>query len=363
MNIYHKSFYLFIFLLVLQFSIVSTHAEQNIIYNDYLAGFVIGKNKLGLENATIVITDDKGKISSLRTGENGWFEAYIPLSKNTISDMVNLIVMKRGYKPATIEIIRQHKPNYKTNESREKPSSKIDIHMTPVPNFYIENEEYNQQSNILYGYIYGKKHWRPVRGAIVTVTEKDGKESHLISSTVTRDSGYFTLHYPDEDKYLDKELTLNLEHRDHTSVSDSIQLNKNRKYYEKGMPQIKHFYSIGVGLNLQYTGKTSDYESGASFTLNMTWYPGGLLIQNKDLNKHKKRSGISGYELSVGTIPYLEDKPGPDKFKNIYVYGIGIVFDSINYYSLPIQLRTGLSITETNAVAVYAGINIPFYFF
>lgn len=385
MRVFHKEYFYLLFLLFLLLLSAPANSEQTkyIISNDYLAGFIKGKNNIGLEDATIVVTDERNKILSLRSGQNGWFETYSPLGKITKSDEINFFVMKRGYKPLKVKVIRQHKAIEKNNQATKKSMNILNIHLEPIPNYYIDNESHDYLSDVLYGYVHDESD-DPVKGAIITITDNADKESLPISSAVTRDSGFFSLYYTGKDKYDDKKLTYSLEQRDHTTVSDCIFLNPGNKtleqhdhtgkpdcillnpgnqYFEKGMPQLKHYYSIGIGVNLQTTGTNADYESGASFSLGMTWYPDGLLILNNNKHRHKTWSGITGYELSIAVIPYLEDKSGPDEVKSIYVYGLGVVFDSVDYYSLPIQIRTGLSISDTGKSALYLGINIPFYFF
>lgn len=380
-KIYPQLFLLLLLLAVAPKTYAGQCAEQYTVHGDYLAGFIKNKNDIGLENATIVVTDDRSKILSLRSGQNGWFESYSPLSKSTISKSLYITVMKRGYTPCQAKLVREKKTS---KEMPQAANRKFDIYLEPIPDYYNDYEGYGHQSEVLYGYVYDEGSDDPVKGAIITVTDSADKESLPISSAVTRDSGFFSLYYPGKGEYDNKELNYTLEQRDHTTVSDCILfnpdkytleqhnqtgvpdcifLNPGNQYIEKKMPQLKHFYSIGMGINLQTTGTNADYESGASFSLGVTWYPDGLLILNNNKHRHKTWSGITGYELSISVIPYLEDKSGPDEVKSIYVYGLGVVFDSVDYYSLPIQIRTGLSISDTGKGALYLGVNIPFYFF
>lgn len=339
----------FILLLILYSGSVCAETEVYLINNDYLAGFVRSEDGEGVEDATIVVTDSRNKIFSLRSAQGGWFESSTPISRSTQSDSFNIFVMKRGYKPAKEKIII-------TRDYTQDTTRILNIKLKPVPDFYFESGTRDHQLKVLYGYVYDKKINSPIRGAVITINKGESP----IGSAVTRDSGFFSLYYEMEKK----EAGIDIQHRDYTAVKNTITLSSDSPYYEISMPKLSHYFSLGLGVALQYTGDTADLETGMPFSINLAWYPDGLLILNEDTRRHKMNSGfINGYEISIGVLPYLEKKRGADEVRSIYVLGLGIVHDAVDYYSFPIQTRAGLSLTDTGKGGIYFGLSIPFYFF
>ncbi len=339
--------------LLLSFNSFSNPSNLNGIY---LSGFIANKtNNQSIEKATVVITHKHTRINSIKSQQNGWYETLMPLDKEFIGKEISITVFQRGYEPILNHpyIVKEH-------------FNSINIQMTPMENFYLnEHEDENKlHGHVKYGYIYNKKKsaddiLKPVNGAIITVFNSDDTP---ITGAVSRNSGYFSLYYPYKKTSEEKTYNFTVEHYEHNTYDGVIDLNSEQELKPIGIEQSRHRYSIGLALQTQYTGDKNNKASGAAMLLNLTWLTDKVLVVDNFFPRYGK-SRFIGVDISAGLIPFRATNNGNDEIDYVKVYGIGI---SYKWKKFIFPFRTGLTYNDNSGekdIAWYFGVNIPFYYF
>lgn len=311
----------------------------------FVAGFIRDTSGQGVDDAIVVITDRHNKIYSTRSTLGGWFETARPLSADYVDRELRVTVIKSGFESASKTIHMNSQRNF------------VDVTLLAIDGYY-NNQDYSSYSDqVLYGIAYDEQSGKPLRGALITVTE--GEDRIPVSSAVSRDSGYFSIYYPAGSAYVGQELDYAVEHYEHDSLDGKLTLNGEQHLLEIGLVQNRYHFAFGPALQLQTTFDGADKETGGAILLNLSWYPRELVVVD-DFFPRYQRSGFFSLDFSVGVVPYRKTLPGADEVHNINVYGIGTSYAAKGFL---IPVRMGLSYSETDKLALYVGVNLPLYFF
>lgn len=347
-----KTFLINIFIVIAVTIELSTVAYANCtkdVGNIYIYGFVTDNKNNGLANVTVVITDQENKLFSLRTSSQGWFETPSPLDNYHCNRELRITAIKSYYELTS------------TTQTVDDIGIFHTIKMAPVSDSYNTPDYSTSTSDVLYGHIFDDQSHSPIRGAVITVYDKDDIP---FGSAVTRESGNFSLYYPNKPEYADRIFDYTVNHNLHDSRQNTATLENSTDRLKVGLKQDTDRFSFGLATHIQITDDDADLESGGAIAVNLTTHFDKIVVTDSYLGfilgNARYKSGLIGIDISAGVIPYLEDKSGDNTIDVIKVYGIGLAF-AIQGFPLP--LRTGITYSNTDKTAFYLGINIPLFYF
>jgi len=309
----------------------------------YIAGFVRDKDGNGIRDATVILTDRHRKLFTLRTHQKGWFESIDPLDNSYLGTELRITVIKSGYQL-----------NDDTRFTVDANRNFLDIVLQPVEDVVASADYETYQSGVTYGRVVDRQ-GTPIQGAVITINATDSEIP--LSSTVSRESGYFSIYYSKIDPQ--KEYEYSIEHYVHDSREGRIELNEKTDYLDLSLEQNTYRYSLGAAFHFQSTKKVNDTESGGALVINLSIYREPLVVVDRFIPRYRKY-GIIGYDIGVGAVPFRQTSAGADTVEYVGLLALGATYATSSFI---LPLRFGLSYTDTDKVAGYFGINIPFYYF
>ena len=309
----------------------------------YVAGIVRDTNNAGVRNAIVVITDRHNKIISLRTAQQGWFELPSPLDAKYFDKELRVTIIKNGYHLKTEPIKIEGRNNF------------YNLTLVPVEDYSADSEYSTYETQVQYGYVFDKDTGMPIRGALITVLED--QKNAPVASAVSRDSGYFSLYHEPPQK--DRKYRYSIEHYTHDTRKGSFAPNSEDTPFPLEMEQNRFSFALGPALHYQTTFTTADKESGGALLINLSWYPDEVVVVDNYFPRYQ-RSGLIGYDVGVGVVPFRSTSPSADEVEYIKLLSVGGSF-AFGGFMLPV--RMGLSYSDTDKTAVYIGLNIPIYYF
>ncbi len=328
--------------------------ESILIANNYLVGFVTDGDS-GIEHARVIVTDQTGVLTSLRTGDNGWFESATAIFDDIGNSYLTLTILASGHSYCQTRLVLDGSIGPPQDKS---PNDHITLKLIPLDEPLVEEGTDSKHTKYMYGRIVNDV-GSPIPGALITINYLDGKAvEHLLASAVSRSSGYYSLVYPSGHESDKPKLTYTIRHREHNSSSNTFKLHRAPELGNYVLSQKKARYSLGLAIQGQFTGTIDDKESGGAALLNFSLYSENVIVADNQLPNRDSFDTLA-YDFSIGLIPYQETQVGNDTVDNIIVFGVGVSFMS---RLLPFPVRTGLSYSETHEAAAYIGVNLPFYF-
>ena len=323
----------------------ATSAQDNL----FVSGFVIDTDGVGIEDAVVIISSDFQRIATAKSGRYGWFETTNPLPQDLEGTEIVFDVFRGGYDP----IINEDRP-------LTKSKNHFRLEMTAMKNVSREGADQNYPTDITYGYVYDKNSKLPLAGALITV-KKNPDDEVTLSSSASRQSGYFYLHLGRQYDLKTERFSLKVVHPEHdTEQKDNFALQHGSDLLSVGLDKRKYSYSLGVAAQLQYTGDVADKESGAALMLpTLSYYFDPVLVID-DFFPRFPKSQFIGLDASIGFIPYTVEKDGTDEVSEIFGLSVGVLYSADNFI-LPI--RFGVTFNETGEEAIYLGIGIPIIYF
>jgi len=325
----------------------------------YIAGYVHDDKGKGVEGATVIISSEQNKVSTLRTGQAGWFETSSPLSRSLHGRKLFITVFRRGYGVASKTIVNLDEKN--------KPFT-IDLGKITDPDYrtvYIQSPY-----NVLYGRVSDKKSDIKIKGAIITL--KKGNE--LLGGAVTRDSGYFSLYYP---KTISGPISYQVVHeRFNTENQDDYQLSSEVAPLEIPLGQTWRRWSVGAGFQLQLSDDQKDNETNAFLSLNFTRFNKKILVRDDNVPVTDSMKGTClfglmtacGYDLSIAYIPVVEieqqtGQAAKKETTHLITFGFGLAWYDKSNLNSDYLYRAGVSYSTDSNYAIYFGIGIPISYF
>ena len=352
-------------ILVLIFSVIPLYVMADDVETHkgiYLAGFVVDSKGNKIEGAKLLLTSRAKLLSTLSTLQGGWFEMPSPIYENEYCKKLNVTVIKRGYQVKTfpVELVKENK-------------TWLEFEIPSIEGYGDSDEIISRESSVLYGYIedgsktgvselctktkHINRKYGAVGGAVVTL--QDGKRKY---KTVSRESGYFSLYYPD---IVSKSPRLIIDHDEFDATSKELYSKESREFKATSLKQNwrKVLYGFG-GQQIRYSHVENkaklvkDQNWFGAWVFNVSYFPNSVLL--KDHSIHHGLSSSFGFDFSVAHSSRLEFRTNDVKDNKITTVGVGGV------YIIPgsdFLLRAGIALSDDEDRGAYIGISIPFNYF
>jgi len=173
----------FVLLMLLATIIQAAPPEERDSSGNYIGGFVLGDdNSTGLKGVRVIINHEFDTLMSIETDADGWFETSIPIDEKITK--VHLSFIKTGY-----QLVEKDKVV-------TTGINTLSVNLQKIPNYSVIEPKQKRYFKNFYGYVNDPINNKPLKGAVIRSSVPCSSGHYYNSTTVTRDSGYFTISYP-----------------------------------------------------------------------------------------------------------------------------------------------------------------------